>query len=94
LQIAEKCQFDGPGTASYHQALAFKGLKLGEIAQELSTAYGPDAYTPPRRCIGFIKSSSGEPIFGRNMLVDDHLSMTLMPGFYHFFENIHYLQFG
>jgi hypothetical protein len=24
-----------------------KGLKLGGIAQELSSAYGPDLYTPP-----------------------------------------------
>jgi hypothetical protein len=24
-----------------------KDLKLGEIAKELSTAYGPDAHTPP-----------------------------------------------
>jgi hypothetical protein len=27
--------------------LRIKGLKLGEIAKELSSAYGPDAYTPP-----------------------------------------------
>jgi hypothetical protein len=27
--------------------LRIEGLKLGEIAPELSSAYGPDAYTPP-----------------------------------------------
>jgi hypothetical protein len=27
----------------------FKGLKLGEIAEEPVSAYGPDAYTPPSR---------------------------------------------
>jgi hypothetical protein len=27
--------------------LRIKGLKLGEIAQEVSSAYDPDAHTPP-----------------------------------------------
>jgi hypothetical protein len=27
--------------------LGMKGLKLGQIVKELSSTYGPDAYTPP-----------------------------------------------
>jgi hypothetical protein len=51
---------------------------------------------PPRRAenIGFIKSSSGEPISGRNMLTDDHLLMILMSTFYHISEDIHSIQGG
>jgi hypothetical protein len=29
--------------------LGIKSLKLGEIAKELLSVYGPDAYTPPSR---------------------------------------------
>jgi hypothetical protein len=46
---SQKCQFDGPGRASYHEALRIIGLKLGEIAKELSSGYGPDGHTPPSR---------------------------------------------
>jgi hypothetical protein len=73
--------------------LLIKGFKLGEIAKELSSTCGRDAYLRRVSNIGFIKSSSGEPISRSTMLVG-HLSTMLLPKFYHFSENIHSLQGG
>jgi hypothetical protein len=42
--------------------------------------------------IVLIKSSSGESISKRNMLMDDHLSTMLMLKFYQFSENFSFLQ--
>jgi hypothetical protein len=44
--------------------------------------------TPTRaQNIGFIKSSSGEPISTRNVSANDYLSMIFTPKFYQFFED-------
>jgi hypothetical protein len=72
--------------------LRIKGLKRGEIAKELSNAYGPDAYIRLSIKHWLHQIKLGEPISECDILVGDHLSTILMPKFYHFAENSHSLQ--
>jgi hypothetical protein len=68
--------------------LHLKGLKLQEIATELSSAYGEDARAAEHK----ILTSSGEPISKRNMLAEYHLSTMLMLKLCHFSEKFRVIQ--
>jgi hypothetical protein len=64
--------------------LRIKGLKLGEIDKKFPVHVAWIRILRRAEKSGFIKSSSGEPISGRNMLVGEHFSTTLMPKFLFF----------
>jgi hypothetical protein len=65
-----------------------KVLKLNETVMELCNVYGHDVYHQPSRNIGFIKSSSREPISKGSMLTDDRLSAMSTQKSCRFFGNM------
>jgi hypothetical protein len=79
---------------SYHiiKFLCIKGLRLGETVKKLSSADGPDAYTPPSINYWLHQIMLGRTDLRTQRAGGDDISTILMPKFYHFSENIHSLQ--
>jgi tetrahydromethanopterin S-methyltransferase subunit E len=75
-------------TSNIEKDATFGSQDSPNIQSELSPEFQDNSKGSTEN-INFIKSNSGEPISGHNMLVGNRLSATLMSKFYQFSENIH-----